>query len=391
MRVLLNGKGEPISTIALPDPQISDELPPQTLVFDGDGIFNKIDWIGLGYTSFEAWCIGGSGGKGGDIRLEPGGETDPSYAYGALQTLSYGGEGGGGGLHVVNGLLVDLDDETEIVVGETGVPGSDGNVHYRWRVATAMQNFGGVPMMLAVTKGAVNIPGMTDAAGNAIAPYFYTAEAGYLFFNEPSYVAPQDGGDGGTTTFGDLAQASGGKGGKKSPVYRNNRDDQNSASILAESAPGGIGGEGGVGGQTLAGGGGAGGTNSAATVPSPGSGGRPTYVFTNPKDGTWDGHIGQGGGGGRGGTQQTFRADPRFPDPLAEPPIIQPSSNGGQGSFSYADTSVYGARGQAAYVGSARIVPGAGGGARATGNRKAGSRSSGYSPKGLVVVRVFKI
>lgn len=85
------------------------------------------------------------------------------------------------------------------------------------------------------------------------------------------------------------------------------------------------------------------------------------------------------------------------------------ASDGGQGSFSYADTSVYGQRqikGQyfeevitydylgnkkTIYVPTAKlIVPGSGGGARLPGGRKFGSHATGFDPRGAVLLRLYK-
>lgn len=53
---------------------------------------------------------------------------------------------------------------------------------------------------------------------------------------------------------------------------------------------------------------------------------------------------------------------------------------GAKGSFSYSDTSVYGP--------SSTMW---GGGARVNKILKYGSRTTGYNPNGLVVVRIFKV
>jgi hypothetical protein len=88
------------------------------------------------------------------------------------------------------------------------------------------------------------------------------------------------------------------------------------------------------------------------------------------------------------------------------------SSEGGRGSFSYADTSVYGARQVRGFYVSKPvridnttgeviwgppepttelIVPGGGGGAKAPGRRQFGSKAQGYSPRGLVLIRLLKV
>lgn len=84
---------------------------------------------------------------------------------------------------------------------------------------------------------------------------------------------------------------------------------------------------------------------------------------------------------------------------------------GGHGSFSYADTTVYGNRqDRTAFAGrpwslvggvwvpgaagpstGSLIVPGTGGGAKLPGKRNYGSRAPGFSPNGAVLIRLFKI
>lgn len=411
-RVEFGGYGDSIPLIALPDPKVSSELPPQIITFDADGIFTKTDWEALGYNGFEVWCVGGAGGNGGDIPGRP----------------SYGGAGGGGGLHRVSGLLADLSLDTPVVVGRAGVKGLDGVPQDRWGWATYLSyRYNATnPMMLLVVKGAdFNISGMVDAAGNAIPPYFFSAEGAYLWFPNPNYVAPQDGGDGGASSFGGvIAQASGGKGGKHTPVYRNHMHDEDRLSQAYYNGIGGDGGEGGSGGRTLAGGGGLGATtvNPVPDFYGPGSlyQQQMPYLYTNAQDGQWTGDVGQGGGGGRGGTYRPNQpthilygsysaslmhsavpgtdypgqnvVDFRYSD-YGNYGAERPGSSGGNGSFSYADMSVYGARGSVAIPpgSTGRIIPGAGGGAKLPGKRWVGSSTKGYSPNGLVLVRIFKV
>ena len=417
MRVHLNGEGTPIPTIALPDPNLDDALPPQSFVFSEDGNFVKTDYVGLGYTHFEAICIGASGGRGGGMV-----SSSPGSFY------SYGGAGGGGGLHRIAGLLTDLPDISEIVVGQAGTDGVSNNGH-----SLVHTYIGSDP------------------------PYAWTAN--------PSYIAATDGQDGGASTFNDTTcRASGGKGGKKiTGPLRWISDEQeppgpaggSGGTRLYESSfgygdsdtgevitlPGGMGGEGGVGDRILAGGGAPGATfvllfRVNHTDPGPGlytlhqvdefsselnkvtSGALvhwrgPRYfiseippagqwirslawkgqILSPAVDGIWDGTIGEGGGGGRGGTF--------FPEVVASPPVStftrpelsQLAVSGGQGSFSYADTSVSGGRGNRSsdpYFGRA-IVPGAGGGARASSLLKYGSRATGFNPNGVVYLRLVKI
>lgn len=399
-RIEFAGKGEPIPEYAIPPFGSSSVIPPTILTYIDNSVLSIQTYRDLGYTHFEVWCIGAAGGKGGGVQtINP---SDPSYIYGSIPSSSYGGEGGGGGLHKIGGLLEDLPAVVPIVVGKEGFSGTDGTRHYRWRVATSYRYGAGGWSYYAVIRGDKDIPYMTDSNGNAIPPYFFEDEAdtypslpsSYLFFDEPNYVSPTDGGDGGASYFNDppLALASGGVGGKKSPVYSNSMSSANRESYAMLHAPGGEGGQGGVGGRIVAGGGGNGSTASDLEfndVP-----GTPNYrqekprVLTPAKDGFWDGVVGQGGGGGRGGTTQT-QHDSRFPPSSAvNQPVISPASSGGKGSFSYADTSVYG---QAGTVGTNAMVPGVAGGARVLKSNKYGSRYSGYSPNGLVVVRLTRI
>jgi|tagenome__1003787_1003787.scaffolds.fasta_scaffold18518601_1 hypothetical protein len=73
---------------------------------------------------------------------------------------------------------------------------------------------------------------------------------------------------------------------------------------------------------------------------------------------------------------------------------------GGQGSFSYADTKVFGPRQQrqawaqtpsGIIVPTSLIYPGTGGGAKAPGRRYYGSRAVGFNPNGLVLLRLMKL
>lgn len=400
-RIEFDGEGIPIPLYAIPPFGSDSNLPPTILTFTDSADLQISLYSDLGYTHFEAWCIGAAGGAGGGVQT--GDITDQTYAFDMIPSISYGGEGGGGGLYKIGGLLADLPPLVPIVVGHEGVAGQDGTRHYRWRSASSMMPSyypDSPPSVRAVTKGDRNVPYMTDADGNAIPPYFYTDPSPYLFFPNPYYIEPQDGGDGGGSSFNaPLAQASGGTGGKKSPVYRNAQDDQDLYSIVMLHAPGGNGGQGGVGDSITPGGGGEGGkATDRAFYDTPGGPFPPgvSYmdekprVLTSAKDGIWDGAIGQGGGGGRGGTRQTGAHDERFgtDSPYYGADRVVPASAGGKGSFSYADTSVFG---PPQTVGTFELVPGTAGGARVLKNLKYGSRTNGYNPNGVVVVRLTRI
>lgn len=398
-RIEFDGLGAPISTIALPPFGSDSDLTPVVLTFAEDAVFLAQTYRDLGFTHFETWCVGGAGGQGGSI----------PDANSAIRRISYGGEGGGGGLHVVSGLLVDLPDEVAVVVGKGGASGTDGTPYYRWRGVSAIQYPYGptIPTMMAVTKDSGPIPGMVDGAGNAIPPYFFVSYSPQLYSLEPAYVAPHDGQDGTASTFnGDTCCASGGTAGKKTPLYDNGvsflTGRPADIEIGYNSSPGGNGGQGGAGGRIAVGGGGAGATSSAPAFWGVGEGHtygeQKPFTYTLAEQGTWDGSIGTGGGGGMGGTFDWSGYDPRFYEDYT---ITRPASSGAHGSFSYGDTSVYGAKGSAqsrtvprvntATPSGAKVIPGAGGGARPVKTMKVGSRSPGYSPDGIVIVRLSQI
>ena len=79
------------------------------------GNFIPADWIDLGYTNFDVICIGGGGGRGGGVDTQNTGTL----------IRTYGGEGGGGGYHRVQGLLSQLPANVPVVVGAAGAPGTD--------------------------------------------------------------------------------------------------------------------------------------------------------------------------------------------------------------------------------------------------------------------------
>lgn len=436
-RFELGGQGSPIPNIALPDPNIDETLPVQTLVLEDGVPFVKSDWVGLGYTNFEVWCVGGAGGRGGDeskivifltsnerllapaniwnahlarlaffdSRLNPPKDFyndyytttwipgNPNYIPGGVPGADYGwpmthyqyveyynpqhllyvstyrdpiltiegravgGGGGGGGIHRVTGLLIDIPEVTPVEVAQAGVDADNGQttVNGPW-----------TPLPWEIENFAIDELGQWR--------YRYS---------EPrdSFLPPQSGGDGGASSFGDIAKASGGKGGKPGKVW-------DGAAFVVDAA----GGAGGLGGSDIPGGGGAG-SNSAA----------------NGQDGPWDGTVGGGGGGGRGGTPPTpGNQNYPFPPSPGDPGI--PPTDGGRGAFSYADTSIFGARGvrpflvkpqyqfnyetgdiiTTTYVTTRIYLPGGGGGVRANRKLNYGSRAPTYDPSGLVMIRLFK-
>ena len=444
-RLLLSGLGGPIPTISLPDPNTSSERPTLELLLEDGVSFEKVAYTSLGYTHYEVWCVGGSGGLGGSVGgqivfptahtyevasaeqwavhlannvywdsqlsppknfytdfystihtsgpvsmpfgyLEyvypgsPGWTGGYQYSVTHYQYLEYynpthllpvyiyktpymrtsvnhmspnaiGGGGGGGGLHVVIGELEDLPDVVPVQVGQAGADAGYGQTE-------------------------VNGP----FEPSPYQPYSASITQRYPE-PHPSFYPPAPGGDGGTSSFGDICQASGGKGGNPAMKWV--------GTVLVEDRAGGAGG---IGGRLEAGGGGAG-SNSGA----------------NGTDGSWDGSIGQGGGGGRGGNYIPGRG---HSGAMYIPGSTIPPTNGGKGSFSYIDTTVYG-RGQvisalveerstydyitgelietvnvpSSYI----IVPGGGGGARAKRKLLYGSDAPGYSQNGLVLLRLIKL
>lgn len=453
-RIELGGEGSPIPTIALPDTLITeDAIAPITLVLEDGQDFEKADYVGLGYTHFEVWAIGAAGGMGGgegdyirwdwvvtqeampvtewnawlaeqdrmdsftypagyhfafndpvtgeqrtlsvhDYRLyQHPGRVFNVYTYSNPRLLKgpNGGGGGGGGLHKVTGLLADLDDVVPVVVGQVGDDGApgQGTVDALWDPSPYA--FDSYP---APYTGSYGPDQHIDT--------WFTQRYPHVAVIPP----PQPGEDGGASSFGDVAQASGGKGGLGSIEW-----------IGGVKFFGSYGGAGGSGGSLVAGGGGAGSMSSDK----------------NGKDGTWDGIIGKGGGGGRGGRvyssqwrpgQVTYpnwipvpedgalmHADAAAYQAIHYPPVIVPATNGGQGSFSYGDTSVYGQRqfkgnairylrtwnpdgtlaSEIAVPTDSPVFPGGGGGAKAPGKRWHGSKAIGYSPNGAVIIKVYKI
>lgn len=258
MQIRLAGDGDKIPLEALPDFEQTNAL---TLVLPDGYIFNKADFIALGYENYEVICIGGAGGRGGKSSFSAAGFTYHTF-------FTQGGSGGGGGLHVVAGALADLPDSCAVVVGAAGVDGLDG----------------------VYSSGAY---GGSDGHG--------TLDRG------------DPGTDGAASTFGaTICRASGGKGGGAPPANNNKaarsgndalREVWDGTQWIGDVRAGGDGGQGGKGGQTTAGGGGNGGKSLPGGYSSAsGSHANTPQTLSDPENGGWDGTIGEGGGGGRGGT-----------------------------------------------------------------------------------------
>lgn len=308
MRVLLGGRAIPREEFALAGSGVdtSSSVPITLLMEDGE-VFNPEDYISLGYTNFEVWCIGASGGQGGSR----GGSATGSGTHIAGQ----GGAGGGGGLHRVSGLLLDLPDEVPVVVGQAGANGANDNGENP-RIVTNIgrQTYVGP------------YPQTEDSVRN---PANWQFESPVVVGN-PAWVPAQPGGDGGYSAFGEICKASGGKGGLtltmefetgsfdwilpgqpgystsvvSNPFYSPYGPRVEAAFSRVKALPG-KGGEGGSGNRTTAGGGGAGGYGELGPETTYSwSLGNPSVPFNQisikPKDGPWDGTVGKGGGGGLG-------------------------------------------------------------------------------------------
>lgn len=89
--------------------------PPLAVKLLNDISFIPQQYMDMGYTYFDVICIGAGGGMGGGIDTVNTGTT----------IRSFGGAGGGGGLHRVRGLLVALPVACPVVIGVGGDPGLD--------------------------------------------------------------------------------------------------------------------------------------------------------------------------------------------------------------------------------------------------------------------------
>lgn len=223
---------------------------PRIFIFMTDGTFDRT--LFPGYTNFDVICIGAGGGRGGGYY-----GTDSEHATHTLR--NFGGEGGGGGFHRVQGLLEALGDTIDY---EVGVPGTNG-------------------------------------------------------VDKDDLDTITDGGDGTSSIFGGFAAASGGNGGKKSI------SDSKENATGADGGDGGLGGQGehGWGGKGGIAGiandpeslGNTPGTDGEDGVLLTGPYEFTSGFFTNP------GVIGKGGGGGTGGGARLVDGDTdwiaQFPDP----------------------------------------------------------------------------
>lgn len=437
MRVFLGGRAIPRSEFALIGIGGDVSGVPVVLLLEDGEVFTPSDYMSLGYTHFEAWCVGASGGRGGDatevvnwrtMRTE---EIMPDAiwanvvaSYNDVNGWDYRYRGispagtpqppvgvidwyltpGSGGTSISWTLtpegLAWLQNPTHTAtithylepIVQPGGPfigggGGGGGLH------VVPGRLDELPVSLIAEvgqRGVDGAPGQSkQAAPLDTSPVYETntrmSQARWDFLNRfpnghPTLGGPAEGSPGGASSFGAICQASGGKGGKPAIQWV--------GAVRQHYAHGG---QGGVGGRILSGGG-----ADGAIASTPG------------KDGGWNGTVGGGGGGGRGGvmSQSTSGVGGVFTSPVTE------ATEGGRGSLNYADTSVWGARGPLgtysqiirnydAVTGDlisaiesliqANVNPGSGGGARIPGNRKYGSRALGYSHNGAVLLRLTKL
>ena len=440
MRFHLVGYEDPISDLAFPEGGYSGNRIPRVLQLEDGVPFVKEPWVAQGYTNYEVWCVGGSGGQGGgdggstptflhtstrpnlsssdwalylewlhfynvgvtythwDPTPRPGApngmyvtitmeqyyeEQFPSHNPLIVTTYrepfliadigSVGGGGGGGGVQVVAGLLDELPDSCDVVVGQAGADSPPGQTAVNGAYTP------GTPYPAPLWSPA-------DTRKKELDNYFAQFQNKYPL-PHPSFLPPGPGNDGGASSFGDtLCQASGGKGGNPAVKW-----------VGSSLVDDGAGGDGGIGGSLTAGGGGLGSTSITG-----GAGADGPY---NPVTG-----IGCGGGGGHGGTAVYEPAFPYYGSGGGNV-VGVPASDGGRGTYivgyaiygeaqpkhpwyseSYSFDPVTGAitairQNKSKLL----IVPGGGGGARALRQLNFGSRAEGYNPAGLVAIRLTQI
>lgn len=129
--------------------------PPLTVKLLGGVDFVPQQYMDMGYTDFEVLVIGAGGGTGGGIKT---GNT-------GTQIRSYGGAGGGGGLHRVRGLLSALPAACPVVVGVGGNPGND---HVSDPALTTDGQDGGVSSFNGTTARASGGQGGRKVVSNSV-------------------------------------------------------------------------------------------------------------------------------------------------------------------------------------------------------------------------------
>lgn len=345
MRVFLGGHGEPIPPIALPDPNVADAAVPVILLPEDGEMFDPADYIPLGYTHYEVWCVGAVGGRGADAAGEYVWDRTSHQEYipdAEWQKILTKAEENARGSNVTSysgtvPLGTPMPPEGVISwqewygaisyrVGPRGLPylqlpGRIGTYieHSNPRPGDSPVTGGGggggglqvvsgrldellAPIPITVGQsGSDAVPGQVQANGPYDpVPAFYLPYA-YDWYSylrgggvseswtsrypqpHPTFNPPGFGGDGGYSSFGDICVASGGKGGGPSVIW------VGGARYLAAH-----GGDGGKGGRAAAGGGALGANNPQSNAQG--------------KDGVWDPNtrIGEGGGGGHGGQAEVF-------------------------------------------------------------------------------------
>lgn len=390
-RIELGGYGPPIP---LPEDGLEAgeggdiNRPPLSYNLPDGTIFRAADYMAFDYTNYEVVCIGASGGAGATAKA--------NEQYGYAPGLGYGGAGGGGGLHVVSGLLVELPEEVLVDVGTVGLDGTYDADTTSPHVVVRAQNRTVKFDPPTSSQPSIGYRPPYSNNGVPIAPYFSPDFASGEVATGPVYLpnyylgADIDGKDGGASKFGDIAMASGGKGGVRgTPFFFGSGDP---------GGKGGAGGDGGVGNSDVAGGGGDGANTSDAV------GGA-----TAGRDGSWDGTIGQGGGGGSGGAliQLPAPGGPVSSYGAYVLDVIYIANDSGRGSFNQQDTSRYGPkRTRQSNNEGYQVIPGAGGGAttqrRAPGTTFGGGAvtdpyplllgvSQTNNPNGVVVIRLIRV
>lgn len=375
-RIEFDGQGVPIPLIALPPFGSDTDIPTTVLTFTDNVDFSISDYRNLGFTHFEAWCVGAAGGKGGDassktfsaveeirrpvpqdvwnlwleyLRLWsyfrsttwdfadhsniPGYPPDQHFTTGQLEEImnpnhllrfntwkqvllapSDEGIGGAGGGGGLHKVTGVLADLPDLAAIVVGKAGADAPLGQTRQFGIWTPDIDAVP-----SDHVIGLPTVVSWADAQTNPAPGTRErfrdiANYLVAYTNSYPLPHN-------SF--PSPLFGGDGGSSSFA-----GGVGKASGGKGGAPGkvwdgakfvvnGNGGDGGIGGQTEPGGGGKG----------------STVVGANGADGIWHPQegIGSGGGGGKGGSYGNFSG-------------LVLATAGGQGAYSYADASVYGLR-----------------------------------------------
>jgi hypothetical protein len=437
-RFELGGLGGPIPTVALPDPNLDENLAPQAFLLEDGVSFYKTDWENLGYTHYEVWCIGGAGGRGagvGDIRYLSSqtrprmsdadwalykemmhiydSQLTPPPTYSKWDPTPHPGAPNGGYVPITEAeyreisfpnhdpYYVDTYREPWLVPNPNnmGGGGGGGGMHVAQGLLVDLPTYSSVEVGAAgidAPAGQIHNNGVWTPTVNDLydPPLWSPADTRLKELNNyfaayrtkyplphPSFTNPQAGSDGGASSFNDgTCQASGGKGGRPGLIW--------SGSAWVKN---GKGGDGGCGNRLIAGGGAAG----SAAFGTPGA------------EGAWDGVIGKGGGGGAGGYVTTGSTGV----PPTPTTVVTNASGGGKGSFSFGDTSVYGPGQtrqqfmQESYtfspldgsISSVTLTPsgklvmaGIGGGAHRN-DLKYGSQAPGYFSQGMVLIRLYKL